>query len=261
MILKALLFAFFTLPLQAAPKWLAAPNPTSAPVNQLRTDGNACGPACLLDAFRAGSKKWQASIAQIEGDNDTAKVKKIIYAYGKRGSRLAPKKARWNSRYGVNGIDLADMANELRNQKWMGSVKQQIFFKSGRESDLALLKRVHKRLSSSLKKGLPPIMRVRRVAFRAPKGSTTKSWLAVKRHYLVLTGLPSKLPKNASSFAVTYHDPWGGKSYQGTVQISNAQTAGISTVVAVFPNSNIGKSLVKSGEASCLSLSSAIGLF
>jgi len=235
MTLKALfVFSFIiSLPLHAAPKWLTAPNPTAVPVNQLRTDGNACGPACLLDAFRAGSSKWQSSIAKIEGENDTAKVKKIIYGYGKRGSRLDPKKARWNARYGVNGTDLADMANELRSQKWMGTVKQEIFFKTSRETDLALLKRVHRRLSSSLKKGLPPIMRIRRVAFRSPQGSSTKSWLAVKRHYLVLTGLPAKLPANATSFAVTYHDPWGGKSYQGTVQISNMHTTGLATLVAV----------------------------
>lgn len=257
------LFLFFlsTIFLPAAPHWLAAPVTNTSPVNQLRTDGNACGPACLLDAFRAGSSKWQTSIARIDGETDTAKLKKIIHVYGKRGSRLDPKRARWNGRFGVSGTDLADMANELRAERWMGMVKQEIFFKTSRETDLTLLKRVHKRLSTSLKKGLPPILRVRRVAYRAPKGSSTKSWLAVKRHYLVLTGLPAKLPKNATSFIVTYHDPWGGKSYQGTVRIPNAKSAGLATLVADFPKSNIGKTLVRKGEPTCLSLSSAIGVF
>jgi hypothetical protein len=99
------------------------------------------------------------------------------------------------------------------------------------------------------------------VAWRAPKGSTTKNWLAVKRHYLVLTGLPAKLPKNATSFLVTYHDPWGGKKYQGTVRIPDARSAGMATLIADFPHTKIGKSLVRKGEASCLSLSSALGLF
>ncbi len=259
--IRPLLFLLSLQVLQAAPDWLAAPAPTSPAVNQLRTDGNACGPACLLDSFRAGSEKWRASVAKIDGKTDTAKIKKIIYTHGKRGSRLDPKKARWNGRYGVNGIDLADMANEMRRERWMGTVRQEIFFKTSRETDLALLKRVHKRLSNSLKKGLPPTIRVRRVAFRAPSGSSTKSWLSVKSHFLVLTGLPAKLPKNATSFPVTYNDPWGGKKFQGSISIPDAQSIGLSTLVAKFPSTTVGKSLVRRGEATCLSLSSAIGLF
>jgi len=261
MALRFVLLLAGTLSLQAAPDWLSAPVPASPPVNQLRTDGNACGPACLLDAFRSGSKKWRKSVAKIEGKTDTDKVKKIIFTHGVRGSRLDPKKRRWNGRYGIGSTDLADIANEMRTERWMGTVKQEIFFKTSRESHSALLKRVHKRLASSLKKGLPPILRVRRVAWRAPKGSKTKSWLAVKRHYLVLTGLPTRLPKNATSFTVTYHDPWGGKKYQGTVRIPDARSAGMATLIADFPHTKIGKSLVRNGEASCLSLSSSIGLF
>ena len=241
--------------------WLTAPIPSSPPANQLRTDGNACGPACLLDAFRSGGEKWRKSIGRIEGDSDTAKIKKIIYQFGKRGSRLDPKRARWNGRYGVSGADLADMANEIGTERWMGTVKQEILFKTSRESDLALIKRTHKHLAASLKKGLPPILRARRVAWRTPKGSSTKSWLAVNRHYLVLTGLPAKLPKNATSFVVTYHDPWGGKKYQGSVRIPDARSAGMATLIADFPKSTTGKSLIKKGEPTCLSLSSAIGLF
>ena len=153
------------------------------------------------------------------------------------------------------------MANEMRSERWMSTVKQEIFFKTGREDAPDLLKRVHKSLSSSLKKGLPPILRIRRVAWRAPKGSGTKSWLTLKRHYLVLTGLPAKLPRKATSFAVTYHDPWGGKRLQGTVRISDARSAGMATLIADFPKSVIGRSLVSKGEPTNLSLSSAIGLF
>lgn len=261
MALKFLLILLTIFPLAAAPNWLAAPVAESPPVNQLRTDGNACGPACLLDAFRSGREKWRKSIGKIEGASDTAKVKNIIFKYATRGSRLDPKKARWNGRYGISGLDLVDMANEIRSERWMGTVKQEVFFKTSRESDPDLLKRVHKRLSASLKKGLPPILNVRRVAWRAPQGSGTKSWLTLKRHYLVLTGLPAKLPRNATSFAVTYHDPWGGKRYQGTVQIPDTRSAGMATLIANFPKSNIGKSLVRKGEQTTLSLSSAIGLF
>ena len=259
--IKILLFFCSTLSLLADPSWLSITHPDQPAVNQLATDGNACGPACLLDAFRSGGEKWQKSIAKVQGDNDHEILKKIIRLYGKKGSRLDPKKARWNGRYGVNAVDLADMANELRSEAWMSKVTQEIFFKSPRENSPDLLKRVHKKLARSLKKGLPPIIRVRRVAFRSSPGSIQKNWLNLKSHFLVITGLPTKIPKNAKSFTVTYHDPWGGKKLQGRVQIPSENEASLPTLIANFPQSGIGKNLLEAGEHSLLSLSSALGAF
>lgn len=249
------------LSLWADRTWLNSPHPNLPAVNQLQTDGNACGPACLLDAFRSGSEKWRQSITKIEGDSDTEKIKKIILTYGKRGSRLDPKKARWNGRYGMNGSDLADIANELRSERWMGTVTQKIFFKTAKKNHHALLKKTHKQLSHSLKKGLPPIVRVRRVALRTIPGTRQKDWLSVKGHFLVITGLPKTLPKNASSFPVTYHDPWGGKKLQGHIRTPNTEQLRLPTLVADFPHSTFGKTLLPRQEPSCLSLSSGIGLF
>lgn len=259
---RSLFFLFLTLlPLPAEPKWLTAPIPDSPPVNQLRTDGNACGPACLLDAFRAGGPKWRKSIAQLDGTSDDAKLKTLILTYGRSGSRLNPERYRWNGRFGINLTDLADIANELRHERWMPKVKTWVLFQKQKESQRTLLKRVHADLASSLKKGFPPILRVRRVAWRTPEGAETKTWLAVQRHFLVLTGLPAKLPRRATSFAVTYHDPWGGHRYQGTIKITDATTSRLPTLVADFPRSKIGSDLIRQGEPSCLSLSSTLGLF
>jgi len=261
MVLRLVLLLALILPLQAQDGWLTTPVRNSPPVNQLRTSGNACGPACLLDAFRSGSKKWQASIAQIKGDNDTQKIIGVIKAHGKKGSQLDPKRARWNTRQGVNAQDLVDMANEMRSGRWMGTVQQTLFFSKGRESPTDLLQTTHERLSKSLKKGLPPILSVRRVALRAPSRNTAPLWLTVKRHFVVLTGLPTKLPKNATSFRVTYHDPWGGKDCQGIIRITDHATRTLGTLIADFPDSKIGRDLIRRGESTELSLASAIGLF
>jgi len=261
MVLRLVLFLVFILPLQAQEGWLTTPVPNSPPVNQLRTSGNACGPACLLDAFRSGSKKWQTSIAQIEGKSDSQKIIGVIKAYGKKGSHLDPKRARWNTRQGVSAQDLVSMANEMRTGMWMGTVKQALFFPKGRETSPDLLQTTHQKLSKSLNKGLPPILAVRRVALRAPSRNTPPLWLTVKRHFVVLTGLPAKLPKNATSFRVTYHDPWGGKECQGIIRITDHQTRTLGTLIAEFPDSKIGRDLIRRGESTELSLASAIGLF
>ena len=261
MIARTLLFFAFTLGAIAAPAWLSAPVADARPANQLRVHGNACGPACLLGAFRSGSKKWRTSISKIKGDSDSSRIRKIILDYARRPSALDPEKTRWNGRFGIASPDLVTIANELRSERWMGTVKQEIFFKKSRETETNLLAKVHRSLSKSLKKGLPPILRIRRVAWRAPTGSATKNWLTIKPHFVVLTGLTAKLPKGSTSFQVTYHDPWGGKKLSGTIQVPDTKSAGMTTLIANFPGSDIGKKLMRQGEPSCLSLSSAIGLF
>ncbi|MDA7509187.1 hypothetical protein OAK93_01310 [bacterium] len=258
---KYLMFFISSLAAAATPGWISAPFADALPANQLLVDGNACGPTCLLSAFRSGSEKWRASISKIEGNSDSEKIRKIISAYARRPSTLDPKKARWNGRYGIASPDLVAMANELRSERWMSSVKQEIFFKNSQEKETALLARVHDKLSNSLKKGLPPILRIRRVAWRTLRGSSTKNWLTVKAHFVVLTGLPEKLPKETKSFKVTYHEPWGGKSLSGRIHISDTKSAGVRTLIARFPGSDIGKTLIGRSEPTFLSLSSAIGLF
>lgn len=261
MVRRLAILGLFLFPLSSNADWLERPNASSPPVNQLRTHGNACGPACLLDAFRSGNSKWQKSIAKIKGKSDPEKIKTIIATHGVRGSRLDPKKRRWNTRYGVSGNDLADMANELKSERWMGTVRAKILFRKERQKETDLLRQTHKQLVSSMKRGLPPILRIRRVAWRSPQGTKVKAWLTVKRHFLVLTGLPEKIPRGATSFAVTYHDPWGGKKLRGTIRINDEKTAGLPTLVADFPQSIIGKDLIQRSEPTSLSISSAIGLF
>ncbi|MGC6457818.1 MAG: hypothetical protein ACON4R_05555 [Akkermansiaceae bacterium] len=261
MVRSIALFLLIAFPLKGREGWLTASVPNSPPANQLQTDGNACGPACLLDAFRSGGEKWRSSIARIKGTTDTARIRAIILGAGRRPSRLDPTKTRWSKRAGVNAIDLADMANELRGERWMRTVKSSVFFKKERETQSDLLRRTHKQLASALKRELPPILLLRRVAFRSPQGSIQKSWLTIKGHFVVLTGLPTKLPRGTTSFPITYHDPWGGYQYKGTIRITDQQTSGLPTLVADFPKSKIGRDLVRKNEPTCLSLSSAVGLF
>ncbi|MGC6427087.1 MAG: hypothetical protein ACON5H_08845 [Akkermansiaceae bacterium] len=263
MALNFLAWALLLLPLEARENWLSAPNPKPQPINQLRTSGNACGPACLLDAFQCGSEKWQFSAAQITGETQQERLIKIIRSYGARPSKQFPKQMRWNRRQGINAIDLAIMANEMRKKLWMGTVRQRLLFCEGKTSDLKHLSTTHQSLSRSLKKGLPPILTIRRMAWRSPAKEHQghpKSWLTVKRHYLVLTGLPEKLAKNATSFPVSYRDPWGGYTYQGTIRIPRGAETASYTSILDFPKSEIGKNLIRKGEATTLSLSSMIGL-
>ena len=251
----------FSLSLSDEQNWLSAPNLNCKPINQLSLNKNSCGPASLLEAFQCGSEKWQFSIAQIKGETQKQRMMGIILAHGRKPSAQFPKQQRWQPRSGISGIDLSNMANEMRKKIWMGTVQQQLFFKDQQKSDLSHLRKTHQSLRHSLNKGLPPILTIRRMTHRTPHFSDQKTWLTEERHYLVLTGLPKKLPKNVRSFQISYRDPWGGHSYRGTIRTPIPAETSISTSILDLPNSKIGKELLKNGEVNALSLSSAIGVF
>ncbi|MGJ8698302.1 MAG: hypothetical protein ACSHYF_18435 [Verrucomicrobiaceae bacterium] len=261
MVLRLLAILLITLPAVGQTNWLAAPHLETKPVNQRYTNGIACGPACLLDAFQCGSEKWRHSASFIEGKSDLERLTFLIKTYAGRPSTQFPGQSRWNPKGGVNAVDLAAIANEMRKKSWMGTVKQSLFFKPEKQSSAKLLHNTHRQLHRSLSKGLPPILSIRRHAYRTPKGGKVRSWLTVKRHYVTLTGLPDKLPPNATSFPITYRDPWGGQSLTGTVKIADSSTQPLATLILDLPKFKVGRELIRRGEKTTLSLPSAIGLF
>lgn len=247
----------FVLPVTAAPALREAPNATATPANQLVLAGNACGPTALLNAFRFGNPSWQNVLVQLPGPTDRERVSAIIRSYGMRPSANLKGRPRW-SRKGVNLADLADMANEMTRGQYLPFVNQEILFLKPKETPEKLLRRSHDRLATSMGKGLPPIISLRRYAKR---GGT---WVVLDAHFVTLKSLPSKLDKNATSFPITYIDPWGGKIAGGSIDIASggvlAVAQGISPCLeANFPNAAVGKKLVRKGETTALTVAALLG--
>lgn len=250
------------IPAFAAPAVREAPNPSAAPVNQLSVAGNACGPAALLNAFRFGNADWQRAAGGIAGDTDKERMLSIIREVGMRPSAHIKGRPRW-SRKGVNLADLCDIANELTMGKFLPKLTQEVLFRKPGESPEELLARVHRRLDTSLAKGLPPVISVRRYALRKQDGKPPQ-WIALDAHFVTVFSIPGKLEKNSRAFPVTYIDPWGGKMRTGNIAISPrpllaAQAADSPCLEAVFPDSAVGKKLVRAGEPNALALAAALG--
>lgn len=256
-----LLLLAFSLSVAAAPPLREAPNPTATPADQLSIAGNACGPAALLNAFRYGNADWQRASNALPGENDRQRLQYIIRGPGMRPSTHLKGRARW-SRRGVNIADLQDIANELTQGQYLPQMTQQVLFRQPGETPEKLLRRVHKLFNTSLEKGLPPVISLRRHVLRTKDGAS--HWTVLDAHFVTLTSLPRKLDKNARSFAVTYVDPWGGKVRQGVIGIPDrpllAATAADSPCLeAVFPDAAVGKKLVRKGESSALAAAAALG--
>jgi hypothetical protein len=241
----------------AAPPLREAPNPAANPANQLVVAGNACGPTALLNAFRFGSADWQRASDAIAGDTDKQRISTIIRQYGMRPSGHIKGRSRW-SRKGVNLADLHDIANEMTRGKYLPTVSEEVMFIKPGESQEKLLKRIHQRLDTSLAKGLPPVISLRRYALRR------QEWIVLDAHFVTLTTVPRKLEKDARSFPVTYIDPWGGKIQQGVIAIPErpvltAEAPASPCLEALFPQALVGRKLVRAGESHALTVAAVIG--
>jgi len=240
-----------------------APDLSVAPANQLVVAGNACGPTALLNAFRCGNADWQRAGHAITGTTDKERLLTLIRISGMRPSRNLPGHPRW-SRRGVSVADLTDMANELIIGQYLPQISSDVFFLNPRESPENLLRRVHQRLDTSLAKGLPPLVSLRRLALRSQPADKLPQWVVIDAHFVTLTAIPRTLDKNARAFSVSYIDPWGGKNCQGSIAIPGpsafTDSAGQSFCLeAVFPQTAVGKPLVHPGEKSVLTVAAALG--
>lgn len=241
----------------AAPQLQEAANLSAKPANQLVVAGNACGPTALLNAFHFGNADWQRAYGAIHGSTEKERIYTIIRDVGMRPSKHLTGRPRW-SRKGVNIADLCDMANEMARVEMLPTISQEVLFAKKGESQEKLIVRVHHKLVVSLTKGLPPILSLRRYVLR------NSQWMVVDGHFVTLVSIPRKLGKGARSFPVTYVDPWGGKISTGNIAIPNqpilSDMADTSPCLeAAFPDSSVGKKLVRASEPTMLTLTAALG--
>ncbi len=241
---------------------VAAAQPAPVPADQLAVAGNACGPTALLNAFRFGNESWQRAATAVPGETSKQQITAIIRQRGLRPSRHLQGRLRWSTK-GVNLADLTDIANEMTRGHYLPQVREETLFRTPRESQRDLLKRVHSRCKTSLAKGLPPVVSLRRYVRRNRDGAPPQ-WIAVEAHFVTIIDIPKKLEKSANGFPVTYIDPWGGKIRHGTIEIP---ARGILTddpdaspcLAAEFPDAAVGKKLVRSGESTALTIAAMLG--
>jgi hypothetical protein len=239
-----------------------APNPQAVPANQLAVAGNACGPTALLNAFRFGSPAWQRASDSIAGETDKQRIYTVIRESGMRPSSSIKGRPRW-SRKGVNLVDLCDIGNELTRGHFLPLMSQEVLFVKPGESQQKLLSRVHQRFETSLTKGLPPVVSLRRYVHRAQKGKPPE-WVVLDAHFVTITAVPRDLEKGSTSFPVTYADPWGGKICQGSIRIPirgvlSPAPADSPCLEADFPQAAVGKKLIRPGETSTLTVVAILG--
>jgi len=237
---------------------ISAYNQDASPTNQRRAHGNACGPASLLNAFHYGTKRWQRAFNAVPGDDSKSRIHYVISRWGFKPSKHIKDAKRWNQR-GMNLVDLHDVANEMCDYHWLPKIKYEVLAREQNEVSSDLLQRSHERIVKSLKKGLPPVLCIRRYAYRNSKELKTKSWWPISAHFIVIIETTSGLAKNANTFNIKYIDPYGGHTHEGTIHTNTGKFTNSPFLAATLPSATIGNSLVKKGEPSILTYSAVMG--
>lgn len=237
---------------------------SQAPANQLDLSATACGPAALLNAFRFGSADWQRLALSIPGNTDQQRLSSLLRKVELLPSHMIHGQTRGAKR-GVNVSDLKDLANVLTKGAQLPALKESILFLKSGESPLQLLHRSHALLSQSARDGLPPIISLRRYAWRTQKGGGG-TWTAIGAHFVTLRSIPRDFSKDATFYPVSYIDPWGGKIYHGRIHLPTHPVLASSAerspcLEVIFPDVMIGQNRIRPGEVTVITLAAAIGLW
>jgi hypothetical protein len=190
----------------------------------------------------------------------------MVRYYGKIFSSYSRATMRWDTRTGINGLDLTDLANDFQTRRKLAlpRLKHTTHFIKSKKGHKALLTATHKHLTKSLRSGFPPLISIKRFAQRGSR------WRQVHGHFVVLYEIPGSLPPNATSFVIKYIDPWGGAIKTGTIKIPEKAFFAVNntekkpifrkspTLVVDFPQSSLGRDLVKKNERSATILAASI---
>jgi len=231
-----------------------APSPAGAiAFNQRLVSSKACGPAALLNSFRFGDANWQRGLNAAPGKSERERLSYTIHTYGMRPSKFTGR-PRWSSG-GLNLADLTDLANDMAASQSLPSLKNEVLVPLDGGSPVKLLAFAHKRCATSLAKGFPPVLGLRRFVWRKTQ-SGQAGWLAVDAHYVTLTQLPA-LGWNARNFQIGYLDPNGGRRCVANVHVP--ETPSPSGLIIDCPGTSVGRSQVRKGEPTMVMLSSVLG--
>lgn len=255
LLLSALCLLFLSQCSFSTKAFYTSPNPTATPVNQLNYHLNGCGPSALMTSMQFGSKKWQRLYQNIPGSTERAKYQHIIKNHIKQPSNILRGISRWDSRKGINILDLEEVAQELQAGSGTRSLRYHEFHDSTTKNSAKNLRMVHRQLVDSLKKGYPPLVSIHRFAHRPSKGNIR--WRRLFSHYLVIHKIPSRIPSGATSFDVEYIDPWGGQIHKGTIS-THTYFSTLAGSAVHFPSAERWGKKPKAGEVSLTLITSSL---
>lgn len=245
-----------------AEEWIEASSTRVPAVDQKAIAPNSCGVVAQINTYLFAGDPWHSKTSRLVESPQKA-FKYLEAKFYRRFSRYAYLQPRWSRQKGIRPDDLQEGMNELHQKIRLPEVKLSALFIDSKTTHASLLKQTHQRMKTSLEAGFPPILYIARFA-QVHGFSGGHLWTNLCSHYVMITAVPRSLKDHSDTFDFKYVDPWGGRSLKGTFRISqrrfyandllakNRSFRRNPTLELVVPNTNIGVSLLKEGQASAL---------
>ena len=188
-------------------------------IGQTRVGEAACGPCALANALTHGDPGGRRAFQQLSAGSPEGRVETLIALYGTKSSETyGPRRMRYSADAGLTAEDMPHLANEVLEAHGLPPARGDWLDSPGNEEEHAHLRRIHDLFTTSLARGLPPVVEIR--AFSAD--TTTRgtmnsmSWVNLYAHWLALVSVePVTLPPRASGFFCRFADSYTGRIIPG----------------------------------------------
>jgi len=185
---------------------------------------NACGPASIFNLLKFGPKPFQAACQSLLGSDDSVRLRFLIERYFKNRRSVV---FRGEQRWGVHGVTSADLVkglNELLRDNKIPPLNASSLDREKGESDVEFLTRIHRWMSRSTARGVPPILSLRSYAVRRrAERNSDPAWEPVRHHFVVVSSLTKQLaaPGHPIGFEASVLDPNGAGQREVFIHLSS----------------------------------------
>jgi hypothetical protein len=195
----------FLFPLYARPSFRSLFSETTPLITQHSGGARACGPTALLYALKYGNSSLRSVYENLEGKDDTEKLKKLVAAFANEPSSVPYHKKRLETDSGMAVQDLFASAKEI-----FPDFQWENFDRRENERDAGkLATRIHESLLHSIKSGIPVVAILVPYLGKYSAEKKLNEWREHNGHYVVITGISEKPEMGA--FELEYLDPDIGK--------------------------------------------------
>jgi formylglycine-generating enzyme required for sulfatase activity len=191
---------------------------TSAPqvVSQETIGARGSGLCALLNALKFGGDAERAAAVGIPGQDDPARVRSLIAAYGNKPSEIYPDRKRFEADRGCDVHELLEIALDASRSLGLKTVSGKWFDRAKEENSADLVRRIRGLLRASLDDGFPPIVLMGSyLPANSPSNPLGWSWTRAGEQWACILGLPEKLKSGALGFEFRFADSFTGKIQDG----------------------------------------------
>jgi hypothetical protein len=205
------------------PRAAAEPGQSEPPVVAQATLGeNACGPCAVVNALLRAKAPYADVLQSVAGETPLEKAGDLVRRFGQAPSDAYAGEKAYDPKRGITWVDLTACVNALLKERQAPPLEGSYLDRHRDEPLEDHLRRVHQRLASSIRKGVPVVTSVRSFA-PEPKEGGDHVWKGLNGHYVAITSVQDRVDDGEMGFRFTYADSFTGRLDTGYAHVDEAR--------------------------------------